>query len=142
MRQPPAAELFFAFRLLLSAYRLLPSAFRSPLCCAILAQGIPAVLACGSVHRQHVFHRHEGLNVVNGIKHEPSAGAEGSDPFANFLPDFLRCAKGKSALSIHAPAPECDPITKFAFQVIRIHMRGGALHGIKDVEPRRDEISH
>jgi hypothetical protein len=71
------------------AFFVLPSANCFQLSRAVQAQRIAAVLAGGSVHGQHVFHRHKRLNVVNGVKDETSSGSEGSDPFANFLANLL-----------------------------------------------------
>ena len=51
---------------------------------------ITAVLACGSVQGEHVFHGHECLNIVDGIEHEAPTRSEGPDSFANFLANFLR----------------------------------------------------
>jgi hypothetical protein len=51
---------------------------------------ITAVLARGLVQGEHVFHRHECLNIVDGVEHEAPTGSEGPDSFANFLTNFLR----------------------------------------------------
>ena len=94
----------------------------------------------GAVHSQHVFRRHQRLNIVDRIKDETPSRTKCSDPLADLLPNLLGRTERKGGLRVHTPSPESDAVAEFAFQVIGIHAGGGALNGIEHIETRGDEI--
>ena len=92
------------------------------------------------VEGQQILGGGVGLDVVDGVEDESAAATEDLDPLADFLADRLGRAEGERLLRVHAATPERQPGAEFLFQHCRIHPRGGALHGVKDVEPGFDQV--
>src|SRR5271157_3672333 len=93
----------------------------------------------GVEHGNDIFYRRPRLDVVNRVKDESPARREDFTPAQDLFPDLCRRSKGQNPLRIHSSAPEDDLISKIRLQLLGLHSRSGALHGIENVETGLDQ---
>ena len=60
----------------------------------------------------------------------------------NLLAHFVGGAVGKHGLRFRAAAPEDDPPAESLLEFDGIHVRGGRLDGVQNIDARLDEILH
>src|ERR1019366_4095175 len=80
------------------------------------------------------------LDVVDGVEHEPPAGGDDVDPLPALPVDLLGGAEGQGVLRVDAAAPEGDVAAELLLEPRRIHLGGGALHRVEDVEAGGYEV--
>lgn len=72
---------------------------------------------------------------------EDKAAARGKNPATaqHLLAYLLGRAKRKHLLRVHASAPKHEALAILRLQILRVHSRCGALHGIYDVDSSFNE---
>jgi hypothetical protein len=76
------------------------------------------------------------------LKMNPVPRRENFTPVKDLPSDFLRRPERESFLSIDTSTPEYDSVVVIAFESPGVHIRGGELNGIDNVEPRIDKLFH
>ena len=76
---------------------------------------------------------------MNGIEHEPAAGRENVDAFADLIAHFVRRAEGQGFLRIDSAAPKHESVAELRFQLPGVHSHRRTLHGVQDVKAAFDQ---
>ena len=101
---------------------------------------IPAHLLKRLPHRHDVFGRHFGLDVVDRVEDESTAGHERLDVAADVPANFVRGAVREDRLGLDPTAPEGDVAAEIPLQRRRLHALGRHVDRVEDVDAHVDEI--
>ena len=112
----------------------------------LIEKSIPAYIIRRIEHGNNILRRHVGLDVVYLIEDISAAGREELHPFLHMGAHFVRRRCRQHTLRVAAPAPEYDLVAEFLFQTRRLHIGGGGLHWIEDIDAglneMRDQVIH
>lgn len=87
-----------------------------------------------------VLERGVSLDIMHGVKDETAGLVEDLDPVADFTVDLARLAEGHRMLRIHTATPKSQAFAELILQPRCVHVRGGALDRVQNVEASPDEI--
>src|SRR5271166_7038749 len=99
-----------------------------------MAGSAAGALGDGPEQGENVLHGRGPLDVVDGVKDESAVRPEDVDPLAALPVDLVGRSERQRVLRVDPASPEHDSAAEFPLQADWVHLGGGALHRVEDVE--------